>query len=141
MFARVKKSRDSEYLQIVENYRDGGRVRQRMVLYVGHYSSVSKALEDMPRQLRLWRSRATRASEGSPRKAYCGREADTLAERLQALRRLVDEHPDLVARDEERAERLRRRQAKAFAEMLRRMGRGDQQGPKILALGRCSEEG
>jgi hypothetical protein len=45
MFTRVKESRHDKYLQIVENYRDDGRVRQRLVLYVGHYDSIEDALQ------------------------------------------------------------------------------------------------
>lgn len=63
MFARVKQTRDGEYLQIVENYRDGGKVRQRMVLYVGRYNSLGDALERMPNELRVWRGQATRATK------------------------------------------------------------------------------
>jgi hypothetical protein len=94
VFARVKQSRNGEYLQIVESYRDEGRVRQRMVLYVGHYNSVADALERMPKD-----------------------------ERLQALRALVGEHPELLERDRKRAARRvqREREPRVSAE------RSDQQ--------------
>jgi hypothetical protein len=106
LFTRVKESRQQEYLQIVENYREDGKVRQRVVLYVGHYTSIEDALENIPRDRRRLRSQATRKDNERLR-----READTLDERLNALRQLVAEHPDLVERDRRRAERHRRRQA------------------------------
>jgi hypothetical protein len=96
MFTRVKESRHSEYLQIVENYRDGDRVRQRMVLYVGPYASIDSALKGMARDLkRMRRARDTQ------------READELASKLATLKRLAKEYPDMVERDRLRAERYR----------------------------------
>jgi hypothetical protein len=107
MFARVKESRHDKYLQIVENYRDDGRVRQRLVLYVGHYKSIDDALQQMPQDRRRWRSEATRRGNERLR-----RDADALDARLQALQQLVAEHPDLIERDRQRAERHRRREAR-----------------------------
>ena len=98
MFARVKRSRHDEYLQIVENYRDGDRVRQRMVLYVGPYWSIDSALKGMARDLKRMR-----------RTGDAQREADELASKLAALKRLAKEHPEMVERDRLRAERHRRR--------------------------------
>jgi hypothetical protein len=109
MFARVKESRQQEYLQIVENYRDGGRVRQRVVLYVGHYDSIDAALRHLPQDRRRWRSEATR--RGNERLRH---EADDLDQRLSALRQLVAEHPDLIERDRQRAERHGRRRQERF---------------------------
>lgn len=40
MFIRVKKSGNREYLQIVENYRDSGRVRQRVIGTIGHLQEL-----------------------------------------------------------------------------------------------------
>ncbi len=105
MFARVKTSRWNEYLQIVENYRAEGRVRQRLVLYVGPYGSLAEALAIMPKLLRDARARATRAEKSDPdhgRRAR--RRADDLAAKLAALRRLVD-GSDLLERDNARAAR------------------------------------
>ena len=36
MFFRKKKSKNHEYLQIVEGYREGGKVRQRVLLTLGN---------------------------------------------------------------------------------------------------------
>jgi hypothetical protein len=98
MFTRVKESRQSEYLQIVENYRDGDLVRQRMVLYVGPYASIDSALKGMARDLKRMRQ----AGDAQ-------READELASKLKTLKRLVKEHQDMVERDRLRAERYRLR--------------------------------
>jgi hypothetical protein len=110
MFTRVKESRQSEYLQIVENYRDGDRVRQRMVLYVGPYASLEAALKSMPRQVGNLRRRVTESERWASEEAERDRrEADELASKLKALQRLVKEHPDMVERDRLRAERYRQR--------------------------------
>jgi hypothetical protein len=108
MFTRVKESRNGEYLQVVENYREDGKVKQRLVMYVGHYKSIDHALDQMRRELPLARRRAT-AAELSPWQAQRGRalreEANHLAAKLEGLRRFADEHPDVVERDRARAER------------------------------------
>jgi hypothetical protein len=126
MFARVKNSGMGEWLQIVENYRDGDRIRQRLVLYVGHYDSLESALKLMPRDVGSLRRRAThseRAYEKTLRGAWFEedeawyrqraerdrRAAEELAAKLEALRTLVKEYPGLVERDRRRAERHRQR--------------------------------
>jgi hypothetical protein len=140
MFTRMKQSRDGEYLQIVANYRDGSRVRQRMVLYVGHYESIDKALQLMPRLLTQARRKATVAErdvafmrennysggmlkEEEERARKLRAEADGLGQKLDELRRLVADNPELLtldaARAERHAERQQRRRAavtKAWAE-------------------------
>jgi hypothetical protein len=66
LFARVKQSRNGEYLQVVENYREDGKVRQRMVLYVGRYDGVADALELMPRDVRVFARSGHEDGEGGP---------------------------------------------------------------------------
>jgi hypothetical protein len=136
MFARVKQvrqGRHDEYLQIVENYRDGGRVRQRLVMYVGHYSSIEEALRLMPKSLPWMRRRAKEAeqmAEVSPRYQDRARvrreEAESITEKLEALRKLVDEHPNLIERDRERAERHRQREADRARKRRETLKRSDQ---------------
>ena len=106
MFTRVQMSNGHDYLQIVENYRDGGRVRQRPVLYVGPYESIDDAFHWIPRLSHYWRERATRMDIKWMR-AEAEAEADALDERLGKLRRLVEEHPDLLEQDRARAQRQR----------------------------------
>ena len=139
MFVRVKQSRQGEYLQIVENYRDGGRVRQRLVMYVGHYSSIEEALKLMPKTRTWMRRRATEAeqmAEGSPRE-YQDRarvrreEAESIAEKLEALKTLVNEHPNLIERDRERVERHRQREADRARKRREALRRSDQH--KVLS--------
>jgi hypothetical protein len=120
VFTRVKQSRNGEYLQVVESYRDQGRVRQRSVLYVGPYESLDDALELMPKQLGAWRRKANRAekdyeawsrfpdlnSEPERKRAdYYRRQADHLETKLAEVRKFVEEHPDVLKRDRERAKR------------------------------------
>jgi hypothetical protein len=132
VFTRVKVSRQQEYLQVVENYRDGGRVRQRLVLYVGHYDSIEDALRQMPQDRRRWSSEATRMGNERLR-----REAEALDERLLALRHLVAEHPDLIERDRARAKRHSRRARAAMdgrREALRLAKQGsDQQSSESMS--------
>jgi hypothetical protein len=45
MFPRAKKSGRYEYLQIVENYRDGGRVRQRVLATLGRLDRLQESGE------------------------------------------------------------------------------------------------
>ena len=121
MFARLKESRQLEYLQIVENFREGGKVRQRVVLYVGSYEDIDDALRRMPRQLRYWRRRATNLGEDEVHQKKVGHLRDRIEatdERLRALRALIEEHPDLVERDRKRAARHAKRQTQAMRERL-----------------------
>jgi hypothetical protein len=106
MYTRVQKSNGHYYLQIVEDYRDGGRVRQRSVLYVGPYESIDDALHQIPRVSRYWRDRAT-LMDIEWMRAEAEADADALDERLGKLRRLVEEHPDLVEQDRARVQRQR----------------------------------
>ena len=112
MFTRVKESRRNDYLQIVQNYRDGDRVRQRLVLYVGRYDSIDDALHRMPRDLRNWRARRTRITRIAGHEEFARKEVEDLNYlieatdgRLQALRALANEHPELLERDRKRAAR------------------------------------
>jgi hypothetical protein len=72
------------------------------VFYVGQHESIDHALRQMPRKARVLRATATRMGREGLRA-----DADALAERHDALRRLVEEHPDLLERA--RVERQRAR--------------------------------
>jgi hypothetical protein len=133
MFTRVKESRRNGYLQIVENYRDGDRVRQLLVLYVGRYDSIDDALHRMPRDLRTWRARRTRITRIPGHEEFARKEVEDLNyliegtdRRLQALRALAKEHPELLERDRKRAARrpgqvaARNRARRAQRELERR---------------------
>jgi hypothetical protein len=77
MFTMLKKSRNGEYLQVAKNYRDQGRVRQRLILYVGPYASIDEALETLPSD----------------------------DEKASRLRDLLESNPDLLEKDHARAAR------------------------------------
>jgi len=42
MFARIKKSGNHEYLQIVESYRQEGKVKQRMIASLGNIDDLTQ---------------------------------------------------------------------------------------------------
>jgi hypothetical protein len=142
MFTRVKEIRQNDYLQIVQNYRDSDRVRQRLVLYVGRYDSIDDALHRMRGDLRNWRARRTKITRIAGHEEFAREEVEVLNHlieatdgRLQALRALTKEHPELLERDRKRAERrpgqvaARYRARRAQRERERRASaeRGDQQ--------------
>jgi hypothetical protein len=142
MFSRVKEIRRNDYLQIVQNYRDGDRVRQRLVLYVGRYNSIDDALHRMSGDLRNWRARRTRITRIAGHEEFSRKEVEDLNYlieatdgRLRALRALTKEHPDLLERDRKRAARrpgqvvARNRARRAQRERERRASaeRSDQQ--------------
>jgi hypothetical protein len=82
------------------------RVRQQSILYVGPYESIDDALHQIPRVSRYWRDRAT-LMDIEWMRAEAEADADALDERLGKLRRLVEEHPDLVEQDRARVQRQR----------------------------------
>ena len=51
MFVRTKKVGEYEYYQLVENYREKGRHRQRVLAHLGHHDTVEEALEDVRQRL------------------------------------------------------------------------------------------
>jgi hypothetical protein len=51
MFVRTKKVGEHEYYQLVENYREKGRHRQRVLAHLGHHDTVEEALEDVRQRL------------------------------------------------------------------------------------------
>jgi|SRR5215203_1540546 len=124
MYARLKKSKDGKYLQIVESYRDSeapGTVKQRLVMYVGHYTTVAEALEEM----------------GS--KGWGEDHARDLAdlEKYSRLKKLVDQHPEILAGrygGEAGSEPTRSDQHPAFVERLEALA------AKVAEAGRLLDE-
>jgi hypothetical protein len=43
MFVRVKKTGNYSYTQIVENYREDGKVKQRIIATLGQYEALSES--------------------------------------------------------------------------------------------------
>ncbi len=64
-FVRTKKVNGGEYHQLVESYRDGGRVRQRVLLHLGEIATVDEALRVWPERVDQCRRRAQAHREGA----------------------------------------------------------------------------
>ena len=64
------------YYQLVQSYRADGRPRQRVVLHLGHHSTVDEALERWPREI------------GRLRRTGYADAADELKTKLDHLRKL-----------------------------------------------------
>ncbi len=117
MFYRVKSG---GYGQVIETYREDGKVKHRVILYVGHYTTIDEALKRMPRDVSYRRRQATtleqqvgsytiptscseelkeeyrrRRAEAEARASRAREVADDLAGRLDKLRELVLENPPL----------------------------------------------
>jgi len=45
MFVRTKKVGEHRYYQLVENFRENGKHRQRVIAHLGHHDTVEDALE------------------------------------------------------------------------------------------------
>lgn len=50
-FIRTKTIKGIEYRYLVESYREGDRVRQRVLLYLGQHSTVREAYRHWKRQV------------------------------------------------------------------------------------------
>ena len=50
-FVRTKRVGEHEYRQLVENYREEGRHRQRVLAHLGHHDTVEEALEGVRQRL------------------------------------------------------------------------------------------
>lgn len=53
-FVRTKKVGEREYHQLVENYREGGRHRQRVLVHLGKHDSLDAAIEVADERYRSW---------------------------------------------------------------------------------------
>jgi hypothetical protein len=87
MYVRKKTASGREYYQLVESFREGGKARQRVVAHLGKYTTVDKALADLPRRIDLRRRTLSRY----PKSLQAGRERavvslESLLSTLQALR-------------------------------------------------------
>jgi hypothetical protein len=59
-FVRTKRIKGIEYRYLVESYREGNRVRQRVLVYLGEHKTVKAAYSHWQKVLK--------ASEGAERK-------------------------------------------------------------------------
>jgi len=61
-FIREKQGKTGRrYFYLVESARKGGKVRQKVVAYLGQYSTVEAALAGLPRDVDKWRGWVVRA--------------------------------------------------------------------------------
>ncbi len=52
MFARVITSKGNKYLNIIENYRDGKKIKQRVVANIGRLESLKvSSIENLAKKL------------------------------------------------------------------------------------------
>jgi hypothetical protein len=58
MFVRKKVSKGGTYYYLVQSRRAGGKVRQKVVAYLGTYATVQEALEKIPAEVERLRQRA-----------------------------------------------------------------------------------
>jgi len=58
-FVRKKRVAGGEYHQLVENYREGGKVRQRMLVHLGAIPTVEEALRVWPARADFYERRAS----------------------------------------------------------------------------------
>jgi hypothetical protein len=86
--AYVRKNRvdDGVYYQVVEGYREGGKVKQRVLAYLGTYETVDKALEKLPVHIEIQR----RIMPNYPLKAWprMQRRLSSMEQRLEKIREL-----------------------------------------------------
>jgi chromosome segregation ATPase len=68
-FVRTKRVGEHEYRQLVENYRENGHHRQRVLAHLGHADTVEDAIEDARRKLADLDSRFTEQIEDAERSA------------------------------------------------------------------------
>jgi hypothetical protein len=98
-FIRTKRVNGKEYAQVVENYREGGKVRQRVLLHLGSYTPAGALV--------YWQGFADQPANGE---AKCKHYAAKVAR----LRELIDEgkviitDEDMRQVEEDRAARLKR---------------------------------
>lgn len=55
MFIRVKKFDKREYYYLVEGYREGGKVKQRVIKYLGKEKPTPGELEEIIKGIKGWR--------------------------------------------------------------------------------------
>jgi hypothetical protein len=98
MFVRTKKVGEREYHQLVENYRENGKHRQRVVVHLGGHGTVEDALEDARDKLAAMPESklAERVGAAERRAEYC--EGQLRRHFADALDRY---HPDGIPTDAE----------------------------------------
>ncbi len=60
-YVRRKQVKGRTYYQVVETYRDGDKVRQRVLVHIGEYPTVEEALAGLAEDTERWRGYASRS--------------------------------------------------------------------------------
>ncbi len=84
-YVRKKKVKDREYYQLVEAYRENGKVRQRVLAHLGRSPNVDDALETLPQSIAMRR----RVLSRYPKRLQPGMERRILQDE-ERLARLTD---------------------------------------------------
>jgi hypothetical protein len=101
-FVRKKKVKGWEYYQLVESRRVEGEPRQKVLVHLGHHTSVDDAIREWPKEIQRLRRRASRergGAEDRPERSRAHRDAimradaaerraNELKDNLKKLRRL-----------------------------------------------------
>src|SRR4051794_4765009 len=93
MFIRTKQRRRADGTtrldyQVVENYRDGGRVRQRVLLHLQQYPTLEAAAAEWPAELAAWEADVETATDPQTRQ-QAEREVAEWRESLARLHALL----------------------------------------------------
>jgi len=87
VFIRKKRVDGREYHQLVENYREDGQVRQRVLAHLGTHATLEEAIEHLPGSIDLRR----RVLDRYPKSMQPGmlRRIEQDEKRLATFKRLV----------------------------------------------------
>jgi hypothetical protein len=103
VYVRSKVARGATYYQIVQATREGGRVRQRVVVALGKTSDPAAALEEMRRELDALKGAHPRRRWWSGRGKRRGEKRSRLERRIRVLSRILEEGSLEVTRGRSRA--------------------------------------
>ncbi len=59
-YVRAKRQGERVYYQLVESYRDGGKVRQRVIAHLGPWPEIDQAIDGLRDRAAAWREHAER---------------------------------------------------------------------------------
>jgi hypothetical protein len=98
-FIRNKRVNGKEYAQVVENYREGGKVRQRTLLHLGPYTPAAALV--------YWQAFADQPGNGEAKCKHYAAKVARLRELIeQGKVKITDD--DMRQVEEERVRRLKR---------------------------------
>jgi hypothetical protein len=93
MFVRAQQRKSGTYHYLVKSVREGGKVRQKTLLYLGQYATVETALEELPKDIEYlkqevdeWRKEVGQREEVKEYVTRCERAMRECETRLGRLR-------------------------------------------------------